>query len=106
MCPVMVCPGKCTHPGANLKWAATSSFPPVHGTGEVALAAAMVVHGKLEDLPISAVKEIECVLDLKPPFLWVVGPDCPNPPSHVFEVTVSGNDVHFSWRPGCLTPPA
>jgi hypothetical protein len=68
------------------------------------LAAAIIQHGELDDLPVTAVKEVEYVVDLKPRFLWVVGPDALDPPRHVFAVEVVGNNAKFSPVPG-LPPP-
>jgi hypothetical protein len=48
------------------------------------LAAAIIAHGELQDLPVSAAKEIEYILDLRPRFLRVVGPESVDPPRHVF----------------------
>jgi hypothetical protein len=36
------------------------------------------------------VKEIEYVLELRPSFLWVVGPGSIDPARHVFAVSVDG----------------
>lgn len=69
------------------------------------LAAAIVAHGELQDLPETAAKEIEYVLDLQPRFLWVVGPDSVDPPRHVFAVEVSGNNAKFTATGRLPEPP-
>lgn len=70
------------------------------------LAESIRLHGELNELPVSAVKEIEYVLDLKPRFLWVVGPDTVDPPRHVYAVEVMGNNAKFSPVPGLPAPAA
>lgn len=70
------------------------------------LAAAIIAHGELQDLPVSAAKEIEYILDLRPRFLWVVGPESVDPPRHVFGVAVSGNNATFTPMDGLPEPPS
>ena len=70
------------------------------------LAAAIRQHCELQGLPGNVVKEIEYVLDLKPEFLWVVGPDALDPARHVYAVEVSGKNAKFTPVPGLPTPPA
>lgn len=69
------------------------------------LAAAIIAHGELRDLPVSAAKEIEYILDLRPRFLWVVGPESVDPPRNVFEVAVIGNNATFTPVSGLPEPP-
>jgi hypothetical protein len=59
------------------------------------LAAMIRRHGELAKLPSTAVKEVEYVLDLRPRYLWVVGPGSVDPPSHVFGVSVHGLNAGF-----------
>lgn len=59
------------------------------------LAAAIETHGSLRDLPTSAAKEVEYVLDLSPRYLWVVGPGSIEPPAHVYAVDVRGLNARF-----------
>jgi len=70
------------------------------------LAAAIEQHGLLTDLPTSAVKEIEYVLDLAPQYLWIVGPGSIDPPTHVYAVEPRGPlNAVFTPRPGLPQPP-
>jgi hypothetical protein len=70
------------------------------------LAAAVERHGSLLELPTSAAKEIEYVVDLEPRVLWIVGPGSLDPPLHVFEVhPTSGVDVGFTKVDGLPLPP-
>ena len=55
-----------------------------------ALARAIERHGTIDELPTSAVKEVEYVLDLAPRYLWVVGPGSIDPPQHVYAVELRG----------------
>ncbi len=55
-----------------------------------ALARAFEGHGTIDDLPASAAKEVEYVLDLAPRYLWVVGPGSIDPPRHVYMVELLG----------------
>lgn len=70
-----------------------------------ALAAAIVAHGQLDELPTAAAKEIEYVLDLQPRFLWVVGPEPIQPAKHVFMVSASGNNASFTSVESLPAPP-
>ena len=71
------------------------------------LAQAVERHGSLLELPTSAAKEIEYVVDLEPRFLWIVGPGSIDSPRHVFEVTPTGGlDVGFSRVHALPSPPA
>jgi hypothetical protein len=49
----------------------------------------------LSDLPMGTMKEIEYVLDLRPRYLWVVGPGSVDPSRFVFEVKVDGLNAGF-----------
>jgi hypothetical protein len=60
------------------------------------LAAAVAAHGQPAELPARAVKEVEYVLDLRPRFLWIVGPGSIDPAIHVFAVEVSRNNASFT----------
>ena len=72
-----------------------------------ALAAAIEEHGMLTDLPASAAKEIEYVLDLSPRFLWIVGPGSVDPPKHVYAVEMRGPlNASFTSLPGLPVPPS
>jgi hypothetical protein len=51
-----------------------------------------------------ALKELEYVLDLAPRYLWIVGPGSVDPPTHVFHVTVDGQNARFE-RVGALPGP-
>jgi hypothetical protein len=55
-----------------------------------ALAESIEAHGLLADLPSSAAKEIEYVLDLFPRYLWVVGPGSLDPPRFIYSVERRG----------------
>jgi len=57
--------------------------------------------GALSDGPR---KELEYVLELRPRFLWLVGPGLVEPEQFVYEVEVSENDARFK-RIDCLPPP-
>lgn len=70
-----------------------------------ALAAAIVAHGQLDELPTAAAKEIEYVLDLQPRFLWVVGPESIQPAKNVFMVSVSGDNASFTPIDSLPAPP-
>lgn len=63
------------------------------------LAAQMHRAGHLGALPSGAAKEIEYVLDLRPKYLWIVGPGTVDPAAHVFAVTVRGLDAGFEALP-------
>ncbi len=41
---------------------------------------------------------------LKPPFLWVVGPESVDPAAHIFAVKVRGRDATFSELDGPPPP--
>ena len=69
------------------------------------LAAAIEAHSNLVDLPESAVKEVEYVLDLGPRYLWIVGPGSIDPPLHVYEVSVNGLNAHFHPVSAIPAPP-
>jgi hypothetical protein len=72
-----------------------------------ALARAIEVHGALTELPDSAAKEIEYVLDLAPEYLWVVGPGSVDPAAHVYEVQMVGpTNATFTPRDGLPPAPA
>ena len=51
---------------------------------------------ELAALPTSVVKEIEYVLDLKPEFLWIVGPGSVDPEQHVYRVDVNELNAGFT----------
>lgn len=71
-----------------------------------ALARAIEHHGALRNLPESAAKEVEYVLDLAPKYLWVVGPGSVDPAANVYEVEVSGDtNATFTPRRGLPAPP-
>jgi len=71
-----------------------------------ALSAAVEQHGTLTDLPPSAAKEIEYVLDLAPRYLWIVGPGSIEPPKHVYEVERRGPlNARFTSRVGLPESP-
>lgn len=70
-----------------------------------ALARAIEVHGALTELPDSAAKEIEYVLDLAPKYLWVVGPGSVEPAEHVYEVEMAG-PTNAAFTPRTGLPPA
>lgn len=69
------------------------------------LAAAIERHGSLAELPTTAAKEIEYVLDVSPRYLWVVGPGSIEPPAHVYEVRVDGLNAVFEPVPDLPAPP-
>jgi hypothetical protein len=69
------------------------------------LAAAIEAHGSLQDLPASAAKEIEYVLDLSPRYLWVVGPGSVDPPANVYTVQVTGLNSMFKPVAALPAPP-
>jgi len=56
-----------------------------------ALVQAIERHGLLTELPKSAAKEVEYVLDLSPRHLWIVGPGSLDPPQHVYAVERRGD---------------
>ena len=59
------------------------------------MAAALDDVDRLGDLPVKIVKEVEYVLDLKPQYLWIVGPGTVDPAAHVYRVTVDDLDATF-----------
>lgn len=63
-----------------------------------ALARSIEHHGTLSELPTTAVKELEYVLDLAPRYLWVVGPGSLDPPKFVYAVTLTGT-MNASFTP-------
>lgn len=54
------------------------------------LAAAIERHGALSELPTTAAKEVEYVLDLAPKYLWIVGPGSLDPPRYLYRVSTVG----------------
>lgn len=60
------------------------------------LAAQLDAASSLAALPSGTAKEIEYVLDLRPRYLWVVGPGTVDPAPHIFEVRVEGLDAAFA----------
>ena len=69
------------------------------------LAAAITACRESEDLPDTLAKEIEYVRDLRPRYLWVVGPESVQPACHVFAVAVRGNYAEFTSADGLPDPP-
>jgi hypothetical protein len=70
------------------------------------LAGAIERHGALTELPRSAAKEVEYVLDLAPKYLWVVGPGSVDPAAHVYAVAVTGRtNATFTRQVGLPPPP-
>ena len=58
--------------------------------------------GMLSDLSRQHAKELEYVLDLKPQYLWVVGPGSVDPEKYVYSVNVEGMNARFDsceWLP-------
>jgi hypothetical protein len=60
--------------------------------------------GDLTDLPFDVVKEIEYVMELRPAFLWVVGPGSIDPPAHVYAVVGEGTAIGFRRIDGLPAP--
>lgn len=59
---------------------------------------------ELSEMPNSVAKEIEYVLELKPAYLWLVGPGTVDPEAHVWRVWVNGLRARFE-RLRTLPPP-
>ncbi len=62
--------------------------------------------GTLDQLPAGIIKEIEYVLDLRPRFLWVVGPGGVDPASYVYAVEASERNATFTPLEAFPAPPA
>lgn len=60
--------------------------------------------GVLADMPRDVAKEVEYVLDLKPTYLWPVGPGTVDPEAHVWRVEADGLRARFE-RQHTLPPP-
>lgn len=71
-----------------------------------AIAAQLDAARDLRELPLTTVKEIEYVLELRPRYLWVVGPGSIDPPRHVFSVAVDGLSARFERLAALPVPPA
>jgi hypothetical protein len=67
------------------------------------LAGQIEKHGKLMNLPHTAAKEIEYVLDLSPSYLWIVGPGSIDPPRHVYAVTTDSH-INATFAPLAALP--
>jgi len=52
--------------------------------------------GKLSDAAVNVVKELEYVLDLKPAYLWVVGPGSIDPENGLYRVNVRDLEAKFT----------
>lgn len=60
---------------------------------------------KLGDMPDPAVKELEYVLDIRPKYLWIVGPGSVDPEEAVYEVSMEGEDARFKVVDSLPPPP-
>jgi hypothetical protein len=61
--------------------------------------------GSLSGLSKTHAKELEYVLDLKPKYLWVVGPGSIDPAKYIYSVKVGGTDAEFVPLPQMAPPP-
>jgi hypothetical protein len=61
--------------------------------------------GSLSGLSKSHAKELEYVLDLKPGYLWIVGPGTVEPGKHVYSVNVYGLNAEFTPLQQLPNPP-
>lgn len=59
----------------------------------------------LSELPANTVKEIEYVLDLRPRYLWIVGPGSVDLAKHVYAVEVDDLNATFEALPQLPPPP-
>jgi len=62
-------------------------------------------NSKLTDLSKKHAKELEYVLDLKPKYLWIVGPNSVDPEKYVYSVSIFGLDARFESITNLPEPP-
>jgi len=60
----------------------------------------------LDSLPKDHRKELEYVLDLKPKYIWIVGPGSIDPEKYVYKVEVDGLDATFTKVENLPIPPS